>query len=697
MIGIAFMPLKISVMVLVPLLLLFSAVSVSAQRIEPDDDDPGTYYVAKVEPSRVKSMGSGEFEFIYDLRKFKDKKWYPSWASEKEVTNGDYIPDKEAIRDYLDSLPNEIILTLDMSPSQLAIDCRSWEETPPLAASFSQCSKGDFLPSVDQLLWRGKFSDDGLFAAFEYHDEYARKGLPRAAFYDRLSDAALKKIVAPGAMGIGARALAAKLWTARVLAGDSLPPAVMKNKDLLELIRNESELLRNNEVKWKPISFYTWTKKLGYIYTRDKILHEPFIKNGIEAMLVLLEIFNEDALLKKTYLDDAGRRAALTGAPKYDYVELIRRACGDKSVASVLADGAKLATAKEIVNALLDTSAIALVPAASSPENRFLESRGKDSHGDEDAVMDPFVKAIREGTIDLHPGPDGPWYVCQQHALEPLIAFDGQRESAKITHTEAYDNKLEKTFKSLYAAHRETHAKDLSGFGGYGGAELSYINRIVLMITPVNRLEPLPEVYRRTSLAYARLASIMKAGYNDVAFKGMRPEKADVDLDALKEVTYLGDLFYGFYLLSCEDIGMRPVKNPNVNDSARQRAEAFLSRLAKDNDLQQDIRFMAPIQSMKRDDGSVATSYWAVDGVDTSQHIEITYSVDPGIDYGALNPGLVTVMKTGLHKKIAAADFFEITLPGTKILNRDKFRKLANTAKNSPEGIRDALKKGMER
>ena len=101
---------------------------------------------------------------------------------------------------------------------------------------------------------------------------------------------------------------------------------------------------------------------------------------------------------------------------------------------------------------------------------------------------------------------------------------------------------------------------------------------------------------------------------------------------------------------------------------------------------------MVPIQSMKSDDGSVSTSYWAVDGVDTSQHIVIKYSVDPAIDFGAVNPGLITVMKTGLYKKIAVADFFEIALPGTKTLNRDEFRKLANTAKNIPEKIMDALK-----
>jgi hypothetical protein len=48
---------------------------------------PGTYYVAKVQPSRIKSLGGGEFEFIYDLRKFKDSKWSPSWAGDSVVTN----------------------------------------------------------------------------------------------------------------------------------------------------------------------------------------------------------------------------------------------------------------------------------------------------------------------------------------------------------------------------------------------------------------------------------------------------------------------------------------------------------------------------------------------------------------------------------------------------------------------------------
>jgi hypothetical protein len=193
------------------------------------------------------------------------------------------------------------------------------------------------------------------------------------------------------------------------------------------------------------------------------------------------------------------------------------------------------------------------------------------------------------------------------------------------------------------------------------------------------------------------LAAIIKADYNGPAFKGMRPENArasaQASMDASREVSYLCDLYYGFYLLSCEDIGLRPIKNSSNTDPVLRLARNFLSKLSDDNELKQDIRFIVPMQSLMDERGDVSSSYWAVDGVDTSQYLTITYQENPKIDFGAVNPGHFTVMKTGLIKKIAAADFFEITLPGTKAPDREEFRKLADKAKNIPENIIDTLKK----
>jgi hypothetical protein len=664
-------------------LLLPCIVLAAAQQIENESEFD--YYIAKVQPSGIKSLGKGIFEFSYNLKKFKDPRWYPSWAKDTaENEGGTYIPCKEEVRAYLDSIPNQAKLLVNMAPCKLSIDCSPFDDPAPLASSFAACSNSGFLPSVDQLLWRGKLSDDGLMAAFEYYDEFARKGLAHSAFYDKLCAAALKKIDEPKAIGLGARALVAKLWTARSLGGDSLTPEIRRNQEIYERIREETSFMSKKRSLWKPVGFYTWTKKLSYMYSRDRTLQQPFLHNGIEAMLVLLAILDEDTLIKKTYYDEMNRFALLNGVPKYNVAEAIGRARGRKGFLAVLADSVLLRK----LEARLGTDKMTLLPSAYTPEDRFLDSRS-DGGNDEEGIMDPFMTAIAQGTMHLKPGSHGSWYEYQQYALEPLLRFN---DSAKIYRSDEYADKLKMTFKSLYAAHRETHA--MSGYGaGFGGESYQYINQIALMIKPACRIEPMPEVYLRTSAAYDRLASIMKAEYTDVTFKGLRPDNANALTDAFTEVSWLGDLYYGLYLVSCEDVGMRPKKTVRDQNACIKQAEAFLSRISNDAELKQDIRFMLPITSITDNPENDASWFWVVDGIDTLKTLSMEFMEDPGIEFGTVKPEQFTVVRTGFYKKIATADFFEISLPANRTLDRNAFRKLADKAGRVQDKIREALEK----
>lgn len=678
---------------IIPLLVqIIIVVCVPAQQItsENDEEEQLHNYIAKVHPSRIVSVGGGKFKFIYNLLQFKAANWYPTWAGDTSVKGfGYYIPGKNEVRHYLDSLPDQVTLILDMEPCQINVDCSPAEAPAVRVSSFALSSKTDFLPSVDQLLWRGKFSDDGLMAAFEYYDEFQRKGLPRAVFYDKLCTAAFKLTGKAGARGKGARALVSKIWTARTIAGDSLLPMVKENKDIYDRITEETAILRSDKSISKPISFYCWTEKLSYIYTRDKILREPFLKDDLEAMMVLLTLLDGDTLLKKTYMNEISRIVKMTGAPKYNFTEMIKNECGDRSYQSVLEDSVLLETIKSKICSLGSNKydKITLIPASFPPENRFTDSRDSDFNGSV-AVMGPFIGAIMNGGIDLNPGSEGSWYEYQQFALKPLLSIDSLQENKKVYRYPKYKQKLQMTFKSLYAAHLETHRKGCSGIGYAAGYYPTYENRLVLMISPVNRLEPLPEVYLRTSSAYSRLASVMKTDYNDANLTGMRSKKPNASLKASKEVNYLCNLYFGFYLLSCEDIGMQPVKTPRNADFAIQIAKDFLSMLPNDNDMKQDIRFMMPVANLQD-----STLYWIVNGVCNSQNVTIEFRENPEIDFGNTNSGLFTVMKTKISKNISTAEFFEIYLPGNGSINRDEFREMANTAENNPIKIKEELQK----
>lgn len=633
-------------------------------------------------------MGKGKFEFRYDLKKFKNPNWYPSWARDDYEDGIAYIPNKGEVRAYLDSIPNQVKLLVDMAPCKLSIDCfPSYDGLGPvpLVSSFASCSKKDFLPSVDQLLWRGKFSDDGIMAAFEYYDEFLRKSIPRSEFYDKVCNAALKKIDSPKMVGLGARVLLGKLWTARTLGGDSLVPEIKRNQEIYDRIREETAYMNKKKSIWKPIGFYTWTRQLSSIYSRDRILQQPFLHHGVEAMLVLFAILEEDTLLKKAYFDDLNRFALLNGVPKFDFAKEIDSAGKISGFIEVLDDSIALRN----LQMRLEMKKMTFIPSAYTPEDRFLDSKSGDGDGEE-GIMDPFVGAIAKGKVDLTPGTNGSWYEYQQYALEPLLLFS---DRAKINRLHGYIEKLKMTFASLYAAHRETHA--LGGYGiGYGGDEGNYFNKIALMIKPVCRIEPLPEVYLRTSTAYDRLAAIMKTKYNEVPFKGMRPDSTNVLTYAFEEVSYLSDLYYGFYLVSCEDIGMQPQKTSKDQKTLAALAEDFLFKISTDNDLKQDIRFMLPITSITDNPESNSPWFWVVDGIDTVNTISIEFDEDPGVDFGAVKPEHFTLVRTGLNKKVAKADFFEISLPANKTRNRSEFRKLADKAGRVQDKIRDALIKG---
>ncbi len=672
------------------MLLLFLATFLQAQKIVDDiDPDENIHkYIAKVSPSNVRRQGKSKFECVYDLAPYKKQDWYPPWAGEKTIKNRfNYIPGKEDVRNYLDSLPNKITLTFNISSCRFMVDCSEIRRSDKRVPSFTECLNNDFLPSVDQLLWRGKFSDDGLMAALEYYDEYTRKGLTRNDFYNRLCSSVLKLIDSTGAMGQGARTLAAKLWTARTFAGDSLPRVIKANRDILNKIEKESKYFHNYTVIWKPISFYSWTENLQYIYIRDKILKEPFFKNGLEAILVMLTILEEDTLLGETFFNDINRQVRLNGAPKYDFYELIKKECGKKSFKSVLNDSVLLKKLNvKLQNPGWDKyDKIALIPSAFSPEDRYTTSNTTSK----DSMMSPFLEAIIKREVDLNPEPNGSWYEYQQYALEPLLTTEDLRERGKIVRSKNYNEKLKVTFQSLFAAHKETHINDLIG-GLMGGHVPFYHNRIVLMISPLFRIEPLPEVYLRTSLAYSRLAQLMRALYNDKSITGIRPGNTYAALDALQEVHFLQKLYYGFYLISCEDIGLPPDTSFGDPDSTMYQAENFLSNLSEDTDMKQDIRFMIPVAI---DPNVDSTLYWMVNGVNVSQTITIAFYDDPKIAFDNINPDQIIVMKTGFTKKIGVSDFSEVYLPGKNVLNRDEFRKVANEAENKVDKIKASFYK----
>jgi hypothetical protein len=372
---------------------------------------------------------------------------------------------------------------------------------------------------------------------------------------------------------------------------------------------------------------------------------------------------------------------------------MFTEACSSDPPFAVLGDDARFAAVVAKVQSQLEPDEeikVVLLPAASTPETRFMATLMPDQLAD---FMNLFIAAIKDGSVNLDPGPQGPWYLFQQHALQPLLTLGKTPEGKKLSVSDIYQERLDEAFEALYAAHRETHAKNAE-MGGVGAAApfYEYVNKIKLYVQPINRLEPLPEVYRLTSLAYERLAAILALRYDGGSqLQGYRPQGKQVELVTSSEVKKLANLYHGFYLLACDDLGMKPDAVSVEDNTLRQQARGFLQEPLKDGELNQDVRFLLPV-GRGGEPGKPTTYYWAIGGV---LERTITFSFDemPALDFGAGNEDDYEIAYTSNSNRIGAAQFFDFELPGTKSLSRDEFRALVEKAERNPLKLEEALDK----
>ena len=122
-----------------------------------------------------------------------------------------------------------------------------------------------------------------------------------------------------------------------------------------------------------------------------------------------------------------------------------------------------------------------------------------------------------------------------------------------------------------------------------------------LRIAPRLRLEPCPSYYLRTARGYAFLSTFLESALEGDTLKtlhGLRegtPPERDPDLRT--ELHAIRDLFYGFYLLSAEDIGLKPkfLEGENINrEQCEVLAARWLASFSTDPDLARDTRVSVP-------------------------------------------------------------------------------------------------------
>jgi hypothetical protein len=519
-----------------------------------------------------------------------------------------------------------------------------------------------FLPSANLLDGAAKAFDDGLYAALDLGCFSGRLGpVPSAPGF-------VEKVFSKIEKGSPARPwLAAGLSLAgrdMALSGDE----VSKRDAFLAAFKSDPSIA-------KPISFYTWTPSLEQVWRFFRFFQREFMPNKSAVPGAMARVLARNLELLKEYRTLTSFYARLTNPAICLPLSALLE--GSEDWEALARDrGASHAT-------------VAVFPPSTSRETELFERLFRNLLPAGANLMTELIRRIRSGEVDLRPGKEDGWFQHQVFALETLLLPSKGQGKEKLLLTARYKKRLLEAFKALITKRRETHARNLAV--GCDKAAPPPEN-----VRPRLRIEPCPTFYLRTARAYGFLETMLSSflgldtlsGFHAMAPGGKRK------LDLRKELASFRLRFYGFYLLSCEDIGLAPMfsKDEGVNvPKARATAELWLKGMADDPDLAQDTRISVPIfRSVMRN----RTRLWATLGVRLAP-LEASYVRPPRVRVPKGEPKWkeVEAWQLGESRYVLAVDeFAAFELQGLTSLSRAELREICDRHKTK-EKILQAMAK----
>ena len=337
-------------------------------------------------------------------------------------------------------------------------------------------------------------------------------------------------------------------------------------------------------------------------------------------------------------------------------------------------------------------ASVAFLPPSTSRETELFSSlfpRGLPSSAN---LMAEMIAAVRSGKVDLAPGVNDGWYQHQVFALETMLLPSRGQEEQKLLLKKSYKERLVDAFKALVTKRRETHVRGMDTAVASEAAapfeELGFRPRL--------RIEPCVTYYLRTARAYGFVQSFLTsvageetlAELHGLTADGERDESLAEELDSVRRRAY------GFYLVSCEDIGLRPdLADGELADldAAKQLALDWLENLSSDDDLKRDTRVAVPIF---HDPLKQRTRIWVTLGVRQAK-LTATFARPPRVR-NEEEPEWKTPKSYQLNAGrflIAVDEFAEVSIPGLTCPNREELRQLCDREKTK-EAIIAALQKG---
>jgi hypothetical protein len=534
---------------------------------------------------------------------------------------------------------------------------------PSYAAAAAAVKGNPVLPSVNLVDGKAKQFDDGLYAALDRAYYRGLKG--RLASHVELVRHFYDKA---GKDSPAAAYLAAGLE----LAGVTVEPADRAAKE--KYLRD----FRENEVASKPIGFYTWDDTLATCFRFLRFFQKEFGPGELAVPADLARALAGDQGLRADYRKMLDFYAHLTNP----YICL---SVADLPAGKSLGSGefVQLCHDKKVTH-----ETVALFPPSTSRETVLFEKLFRDGLPPNADLMRELVQRIRSGEVDLQPRPDSGWYDYQAYALETLLLPGKGQEKDKLLLTRAYKKRMLEAFQALITKRKETHVRQLAMAEALAAPPLE-------KVSPPLRVEPCPTYFLRTARAYAFLGDFLEIAVGRDGLKqlhgltkdGERPQDLGTELRDMR------DLFYGLYLVSAEDIGMKPQfrdGEPVQADRCYRTASAWLETALGDRDLAEDTRVAVPVVV---DPQRQVTRLWLTLGVRLAK-LDASYARPPSLKpaKGQGDWRLAEGYQLGSAEYLIPVDeFAEVELPGLRVLTREELRSVCDREKTK-DAILQALR-----
>jgi hypothetical protein len=525
------------------------------------------------------------------------------------------------------------------------------------------------LPSVNMVDGKVKQFDDGLFAALE--TMALRGSVDCIASYPDMFRRWLKQLPADSEA-------AAFLQVGISLANDGKKGEELeiKNPEAVEKYRRK---FAADAAKSKPISFYTWSEDLKNCWHFMNFFETSFPLDS-PVLKDLQSVLAKDEELLKEYRSAVAHYSGLSN-PSADLslADLVEIDLSDMAAVNAKAQSIGL-----------KVTLISIFPEATSREAELINKLFPNGlPGGTDLMME-LVRRIRSGEVDLTPRPSDSlrpsgWYDYQVYALETLILSEKGEEFNKLLLSRSYKQRMLDAFKAMITKRRETHARTMKTDAMAPAA------RPLESIQPRLRVEPAPTYYLRTARSYQFLEQhLIKTLGPDCLkkLKGLK-QSGQREQSLADELASMKQLFYGLYLVSCDDIGLKPsLGETDEVDQAKayDSACSWLATIWSDPDMSVDTRVAVPVFF---DRINQRTHLWITTGVRLTK-LDTRYATPPRIrpagsseDWQVVEPNK---LKNSLYL-VAVDEFAQIELPGIRAISREELREALPSGKTREEVI----------